>query len=153
LRGVRIAATWASICPLAIAAGFNGTATTGAAGGGLRGVRIPSLRVRPLIVNPADDGGGGILSKIVVSDLEPLRPALSLPLIEVATRAATAKHATMILRGREKVMVEKRSNVKIMTNFSFSCSLVYAENEIWRKRKSLRCVRVIITDTCIRSYN
>jgi hypothetical protein len=43
------------------------------------------------------------------SFLEPLRPALSLPLplsMVVATRAATAKHAAIILRGVETVMVE-----------------------------------------------
>ncbi len=42
---------------------------------------------------------------------EPLRPALFLllPLLmKVFTKAATAKHATIILRGAEKVMVERR---------------------------------------------
>jgi hypothetical protein len=41
------------------------------------------------------------------SILVPLRPSeLSLPFMTVATKAAMAKHATMILRGAEKVMVE-----------------------------------------------
>jgi hypothetical protein len=40
------------------------------------------------------------------SILVPLRPELSLPFMTVTTKAAMEKHATMILRGAEKVMVE-----------------------------------------------
>jgi hypothetical protein len=39
--------------------------------------------------------------------LEPLRPALLLPVMEVATKAAMAKQATIILMGVERVMLER----------------------------------------------
>jgi homoserine dehydrogenase len=84
-----------------------------------------------IVASPSGGGGGGggkieamILFELPImlatvsagesptgiwSFLEPLRPALSLPFMVVATnKAATAKHATMILRGVEKVMVEIR---------------------------------------------
>jgi hypothetical protein len=47
------------------------------------------------------------------SCLEPLRPVLSLPLMTAATKAAIAKHAHIILRGAEKVMVERSDVEKI----------------------------------------
>jgi hypothetical protein len=76
---------------VAVAGGFNG-------GGGLRVMTIPNELAIMLLT--AFDG-------VYWSCLEPLRPALSLPLIAVATKAATAKHATIILRGAEKVMAKR----------------------------------------------
>jgi hypothetical protein len=60
-------------------------------------------------VSFAADVGFKELRKSVDSFLDPLRPALSLPLIlAVATNAATTKHATIILKGIERVMVLER---------------------------------------------
>jgi hypothetical protein len=78
-------------------------------------------------------GGGGLIVLMILAELkttlftawvgrlptnwsflEPLRPALSLPLMEVATKAATAKQATIILMGEERVMVGNVGNVKLV---------------------------------------
>jgi hypothetical protein len=39
-----------------------------------------------------------------------LRPALSLPLMVVANKATTVKHATIILMGVERGMIERRKS-------------------------------------------
>ena len=98
-----------------IAAGTNG-------GGGLRVARIPA-ELAGMLLTAAGTNGGGLIVATIPNELaimlftafdgenwsfrEPLRPPLSLPLMAVATRAATAKHATVILMGVDKVMVER----------------------------------------------
>jgi hypothetical protein len=73
------------------------------------------------------------------SFLDPLRPALALlPLMAVATKAATAKQATMILKGVEKVMVER----KISNSFGKDAMrtekdiILHYEQHVWKHAHS-----------------
>jgi hypothetical protein len=76
------------------------------------------------------------------SFLEPLRPALSLPLMVVATRAATAQHAARILRGViiEKVVVERSGDAKTIGSDRIE-SNKYDSKRFWhRTPKTFLCL-------------
>jgi hypothetical protein len=111
----------------------------GTNGGGLIVATIPAELTGMLFTASSTNGDGGLIVPTIPAELiimlstafdgdnpriwsflEPLRPALSLPLMVVATRAATAKHATRILRGViEKVMVERSGDVKTIESINY----------------------------------